>query len=248
MPTNQSGALIRLDKFISNATDYSRSQIKQLVKQGDVLVDGEPVRNNALKIPDNARVSVSGCHISTPSHRYFMLHKPAGVVSVTRDQQYPTAIDLMVDEARPESLQIAGRLDIDTTGLLLITDDGAWNHRVTSPRRLCPKTYAVTVADTLQLAWVKTFNKGIWLEGEKRRCLPATLEILDNNNAMLTIHEGKFHQVKRMFETVGTQVTALHRQSVGNITLDEHLAEGEYRPLTNEEVLSIDNHTPELNP
>ena len=229
---------LRLDKFISNATDFSRSQVKHLIRANRVKVEGIIAHDPGLVIGDDARVCVDEHPISKPVMRYFMLHKPAGVVSVTRDGKHPTALDLL-DEPRPEQLQIAGRLDIDATGLLLITDDGQWNHRVTSPRSQCLKTYRVRVAEPLDAGIIGKFASGLWLAGEKRRCLPATLELIDNTEALLTISEGKYHQVKRMFASHGNSVLRLHRLRVGGIELDSTLEPGEYRALTKTEIASV---------
>ena len=232
---------MRLDRFISNATDYSRSQVKHLIREGLIDVNGRTATSAATHIDPADRVTVNGQPIDTPGHRYLMLHKPQGVVSVSKDSKHPTALDLL-DEPRPEQLQIAGRLDIDTTGLLLITDDGQWNHRITSPHSGCGKTYEVEVAEPLAPALVKKFADGIWLAGEKRRCLPAELEICGDHSALLTIREGKHHQVKRMFAAMDNRVTRLHRTRVGDILLDPALEPGDYRPLTEEEVKSVDHH------
>jgi len=232
---------VRLDRYISNASDYSRSQVKQLVRQGLVELNGLPASNPGEIVSDNDQVCVDGIAIHTPGPRYLMLNKPAGVVSASKDSDHPTAIDLL-DEPRPEQLQIAGRLDLDTTGLLLITDDGQWNHRVTSPRSHCLKTYRVVVDQPLDEVLIKKFADGLWLEGEKRRCLPAQLTIMDTHHALLVISEGKYHQVKRMFAAVGNLVTALHREQVGDIVLDPALAPGEYRALTQEEIDSVGAH------
>ncbi|HEY5775603.1 MAG TPA: pseudouridine synthase, partial [Xanthomonadales bacterium] len=216
---------MRLDRFISNASDYSRSQAKHLVREGLVLINGSVADNVATVVVETDQISVDGVLIHTPHARYLMLYKPAGVVSATKDSEHPTALNLL-DEPRSEQLQIAGRLDIDTTGLLLITDDGQWNHRITSPRSQCRKTYQVELADPLPDYMVKKFHDGLWLNGEKRRCLPADLEITGTHSAVLTISEGKYHQVKRMFAAVGNRVTRLHRLRVGQIELDANLAPG----------------------
>ncbi|WP_461480615.1 pseudouridine synthase [Porticoccus sp.] len=232
---------MRLDRYISNASDYSRARIKHLVRQGLVLINGTVADSPARAVAEGDQISVAGAAIHTPRPRYLMLHKPPGVVSATKDSEHPTALDLL-DEPRPEQLQIAGRLDLDTTGLLLITDDGQWNHRITSPRSHCRKTYRVEVAEALPDALVTKFHDGLWLEGEKRRCLPADLEITGTHSALLTISEGKYHQVKRMFAAVGNHVTALHRLQVGQIALDPDLAPGEYRSLTQQEIDSVTFH------
>ena len=229
---------MRLDKFISNASDYSRTQVKKLIKEKRVKVNGEVTTNPATPILETAEVCLDAIPIALPGPRYFMLNKPENVVSATKDSEHTTAIDL-IHEPRPEQLQIAGRLDLDTTGLVLITDNGQWNHSITSPRSHCRKTYDVKVSEPLAPDMIKKFYEGIWLDGEKRQCLPADLKILDDQHALLTISEGKYHQVKRMFTALGNHVTQLHRLQIGDITLDPALASGSYRPLTQQEIESI---------
>lgn len=236
---------MRLDKYISNASDYSRAQVKRLIKKTLVKVNGDIITNPAATIATTAKVYLDGILIAMPGPRYFMLNKPSDVVSATKDSEHPTAIDL-IDEPRTEQLQIAGRLDIDATGLLLITDDGQWNHSITSPRSDCRKTYQVMVAEPLNSALVQKFQEGIWLEGEKRRCLPADLNIVDDHHALLTISEGKYHQVKRMFAALENHVTQLHRVQIGNIILDENLEPGHYRPLTLQEITQQQKTQPKL--
>lgn len=232
---------MRLDKYISNTTDYSRSQVKRLIKKALVAVNGVIVTDPAASITASAQVCLNGAPVSPSGPRYFMLNKPVGIVSATKDREHACAIDLM-NEPRPTILQIAGRLDKDASGLLLITDDGKWNHHITSPRHDCRKTYEVTVADPLQNEWIKKFFDGIWLNSEKRRCLPASLKIIEKHQALLTISEGKYHQVKRMFAALGNRVTALHRTKVGDIALDSDLPPGDYRPLSEQEINSVINH------
>ena len=229
---------MRLDKYISNSTALTRSEVKRMIRHGIVEVDNEIVTNAAQHIVPTSEVAVDGAVILASGPRYFMLNKPAGVVSVTKDKQHPTALSL-IHEHRSEELQIAGRLDIDTTGLLLITSDGQWNHRVTSPRTECAKVYAVTLADPIEHDYSAKLSRGVFLKNEKQRCLPASMEKIDSHCLTLTISEGKYHQVKRMFAALGNQVVALHRFKVGNIQLDNNLAEGDYRPLTEQEVNSV---------
>lgn len=227
---------MRLDKFLSNATDYSRAEIKRLIKAGEVEVNGEQTGNPGLHVADDAAVTLAGESINKPTARYFMLHKPAGYVSVSKDSEHPTAIDLMVDEPRSGDLQIAGRLDIDATGLLLLTDDGHWNHSVTSPKNDCKKVYRVELAEPLPDNAGKKFRAGVWLNNEKRRTLPAELDVLSPTSVRLAIAEGKYHQVKRMFAALGNKVVGLHRERIGEIVLDPNLQPGEYRPLTDTEI------------
>lgn len=232
---------MRLDKYLSNATDFSRSEVKRLIRLGEVTIDNTTASNPAQKISGEEVICISGASIQLQQHRYFMLHKPIGVVSSSKDSDHPTAIDL-IDEHRSDALQIAGRLDIDTTGLLLITDDGQWNHQITSPRSHCKKVYRVEVAEPLDESLVKKFAQGIWLANEKRRCLPAKLEIIEPRLARLTISEGKFHQVKRMFHAFSNEVLSLHREKIGGIWLDSALAAGDYRALTPQEIQSVYRH------
>ncbi|MFA5493952.1 MAG: 16S rRNA pseudouridine(516) synthase RsuA [Porticoccaceae bacterium] len=229
---------MRLDKFISHTTDHSRKAVKLLLREGLVQVDGIVARDPGLHIGPAHTVTVGDTRLNDAGPRYFMLNKPAGYLCATRDGQHPVVLDLL-DEPNRDKLQIAGRLDIDTTGLVLITDDGQWNHAVTSPRRECHKVYYVETADDISPDTGRRFAKGILLDGEKRRTRPAALELLFANEARLTIHEGKYHQVKRMFGSVGNRVTALHREAIGGIALDPDLAEGEYRALTAAEIASV---------
>lgn len=229
---------MRLDKLISNTSNLSRSQVRKAVKAGLVTVNGSTQVQVKDQINDSDLVCLEGQPLTRPAGRYFMLNKPIGVVSATKDSDNPTVIDL-IDEPNKARLQIAGRLDIDTTGLTLITDDGQWNHRVTSPRRECRKTYYVTTNRDIEPGSTKLFEEGLLLDGENHRTRPASLEILYKNEARLTISEGKYHQVKRMFAATGNHVDALHRESIGSISLDPELQPGQYRSLTHTEIASI---------
>lgn len=229
---------MRLDKYISNATDLSRTEVKKLIKAGQVSVDDDIATNSAQKISSTQTISIDGSTIQLLKNRYFMMNKPLGVVSATKDHSNPTAIDLIY-EHRNDQLQIAGRLDIDTTGLLLITDDGQWNHIVTSPRTDCKKIYLVELENPVGEDYQRKLEAGIALEGEKRRCLPATMEVIDDHHIRLCISEGKYHQVKRMMTSLGNEVVNLHRLQIGGIELDPELEPGDYRPLTKEEIASI---------
>ncbi|MDG1311747.1 MAG: pseudouridine synthase [Porticoccaceae bacterium] len=229
---------MRLDKYISNATDLSRTDAKRLIKNGEVTIDDEAASNPAQKISDDQIVAIEGSTINMAQSRYFMMNKPAGVVSVTKDHNNPTAIGLMY-EHRSEELQIAGRLDIDTTGLLLITDNGQWNHRLTSPRSDCAKIYEVGLAEPVGANYQAALAEGVMLENEKHRCMPAHMNQIDEHHLTLSIAEGKYHQVKRMFAALGNHVVSLHRFQVGDIVLDTNLEPGEYRALTDIEVTSI---------
>lgn len=229
---------MRLDKYIASVTDYSRSEVKKLLKAGRVAVADEVVVDPRFDVEASAQVMLDGEQLRAASPRYFMLNKPKGYVSATKDRQHMTVLELL-DEDNLEQLHIVGRLDIDTTGLLLLTDDGQWSHRVTAPRRDCKKTYLVETVDPIAESVIETFAEGVLLHNEKRRTKPAELELVDLHTARLTITEGKFHQVKRMFHAVANEVEELHRERIGEIVLDEDLMPGEYRELTPQEVASV---------
>jgi len=229
---------MRLDKYLASVTDYSRSEVKKLIKSGRVLAAGEVVTDPRYVVEAMTPVALDGALLRHATPRYFMLNKPLGYVSATKDRQHLTVLELL-DEDNPEQLHIAGRLDIDTTGLLLLTDDGQWSHRVTAPNKACAKTYLVETVEPIPESAIAKFSEGVFLHNEKRRTLPAKLEIVDVQTARLTITEGKFHQVKRMFHAIENEVETLHRESIGAIVLDPSLGEGEYRALTEQEIGSI---------
>jgi len=229
---------MRLDKYLATVTDLSRSDAKRAIKNGEVAVAGVVVGDPQFDVAADAQVTLQGRVLRTAAPRYFMLHKPEGYVCAARDRQHLTVLDLL-DEDNVEDLHIAGRLDIDTTGLVLLTDDGQWSHRITSPQRDCDKTYWLQTAEPIPDAAIAQFQRGLFLHNEKTRLKPAYLEIIDPQTARLRISEGKYHQVKRMFGAIGNAVVKLHRERVGAITLDPDLDEGQYRPLTATEIASV---------
>lgn len=230
---------MRLDKFIANSTDYSRKDVKKAIKQQHVWVNGTLATDAGLHVDDSAEVTVNGARISAPKPRYFMLNKPQGYICATKDAKQATVIDLLLDEANTAALHIAGRLDIDTTGLVLITDDGNWTHQLIAPNKHCPKRYLVDTAKPICAKTIKYFERGLMLPNESKRCQPAEVELLAAQQCILTIYEGKYHQVKRMFTAMANEVTALHRLSIGAIELDTALPEGDYRPLSAIEANSV---------
>lgn len=242
---------MRLDKFLGNNSEYTRSDARKLVKSKRVTINGEPATDVGAKInPEKDLIRVDDVHIEEVGFVYFMLHKPLGFVSANNDGMHPTVIDLLkkqknfIGDAKAFSqipysdLQIVGRLDIDTTGLLLITNNGDWNHSITSPNAACQKTYRVSLEKKFDVETLSAFTKGMALEGEKKRTRPARVELITPKKIRLTISEGKFHQVKRMFIATGNKVKKLHRESIGQINLDNSLEPGEFRALTTEEVQS----------
>lgn len=229
---------MRLDKFIASVTDLSRSDAKRALKAGAVRVEGEVVTDPQHAVGATAAVTLDGRSLRAAGNRYFMLHKPLGYVCATKDRQHLTVLDLL-DEDNVEALHIAGRLDIDTTGLVLLTDDGQWSHRITSPKSDCEKTYWLQSAEPIAEKAIEQFARGLFLHNEKERLLPAHMQILDSHTARLTIREGKYHQVKRMFGAIGNAVVQLHRERIGTLVLDPQLQPGEYRALNAEEIAAL---------
>jgi len=229
---------MRLDKFLSQNSDSSRSLIQQAIKAGRVSVNDVIAKKGDQKLRGDEIITLDGKQVEAFQTRYLMLHKPLGYVCANSDSDYPVVVDL-IRLPRWQELQIVGRLDIDTTGLVLLTDDGQWNHRITSPRHECDKVYRVTTADPISTETAALFAAGVQLHGEKAPTRPAQLELISSHEARLKIHEGKYHQVKRMFAAAGNLVVALHRESIGSIQLDPALAPGEYRALTADEIKSV---------
>jgi 16S rRNA pseudouridine516 synthase len=223
--------MMRLDKFICDCTGLTRSQAGKVIRQKLVTINGELVKQAALQVSDNDTVVLDGKPLAIIGLRYIMLHKPAGFLCANDDPEHPIVFSLL-DEPIVERLHTVGRLDLDTTGLLLITDDGQWSHRISSPKHHIAKTYRVWTADPIGDDAVSLFAEGIMLRGEQDPTKPAELEIITSHQALLTIHEGRYHQVKRMFAAMGNKVEQLHREKIGGLQLPADLAEGEYRQLT----------------
>ncbi|HIO93531.1 MAG TPA: 16S rRNA pseudouridine(516) synthase RsuA [Leucothrix mucor] len=226
---------MRLDKLISNSTAFSRSQTGKIIRKGSITVNGVVTKQAAYKVLPNDQVQYMGININEAKKRYIMLHKPKDVICATKDGEHQTVLGLLMI-SNLHSLHIAGRLDIDTTGLVLITDDGQWSHRITSPKHKQAKVYHVSLDDDISDDAIKQLETGVQLKGEDKATLPAKVEKIDNKVILLTLHEGKYHQVKRMLAVVGNHVTELHRQQIGNIILDSTLKEGQWRELTEDEI------------
>lgn len=230
---------MRLDKFIGNNTELSRTQIHIAIKQGLIFINDNSVAKTNAQIMDGDKVVFDGKLIEERKARYLMLHKPAGYVSANSDSEHPTVLDL-IDLPFKQELQIVGRLDLDTTGLILLTDDGQWNHKITSPKHLHTKSYLVTTSDVIDESAKALFLEGVLLKGETKPTLAAELTILSSHQARLSICEGKYHQVKRMFAAIGNHVVGLHRERIGAIGLDADLPLGKFRPLTSDEIASFE--------
>ena len=241
IPERRKMAQIRLDKFISERTEYTRSQIKQLAAKGSVKVDGTAVKRADVKIdPETAAVSVCGTEISAQRYRYILLNNPEGYVCSTNDNDGESVMKLVPPEMRTKNMFPAGRLDKDSLGALLITDDGGLAHRMLAPKSHVPKIYIVKLDRPFQSNYVDLFKNGVALK-DNERCLPAKVKSLENteNMAFIEICEGKYHQVKRMFAAVGNNVEKLMRVSVGGLVLPEKLGKGECMELLHKDVENL---------
>lgn len=233
---------MRLDKFICKSTELTRSEAKKLLKSGEVRVNGDVAKNPAMQVHENNNIKIDGQTLTARGSRYFMLHKVADTICSNVDEGYPSVLNF-VDVDKAFDLHIAGRLDADTTGLVLITDDGRWSHNVISPKKECQKIYRVWLRTSItvekSIALIEQFSQGIQLQGESSLTKPAILTLVTDtdvdNEVLLTITEGRYHQVKRMFAAVGNRVVGLHREQIGALKLAD-LAPGEWRNLTEDEV------------
>lgn len=231
---------MRLDKFLSKATELSRKDCKKILHAGEVTVNGEVVKDSSQHIDEvGDDIQWAGEPLSVATgNRYLLLYKPEGFECTLKPKDYPIITEL-IDVPELGSLRIAGRLDVDTTGALILSDDGGFLHRVTSPKHHVAKVYELTLADPMsdeqQAFAVKELAKGVMLEGEYDKTQPAQLSFADDTHARLVLTEGKYHQVKRMMAYFGNKVVELHRASIGTINLDG-LEKGESRFLTDEEI------------
>lgn len=230
--------MIRLDKYLADMGMGTRSELKKVIRSGRVQIDGVPVKKPEEKVDiESQTVTLDGKNVAYQTMEYYMLHKPSGVVSATKDKKEKTVLDLIEGQKRKDLFPV-GRLDKDTEGLLLITNDGTLAHRLLAPGKHVDKVYYAKIDGKVTKEDVIRFSEGVDI-GDEDLTLPAKLEILtsaEESKILLTIQEGRFHQVKRMFESVGKKVTYLKRMSMGSLILDENLKKGEYRPLTKEEI------------
>lgn len=229
----------RLDKILANTGRWSRKEVRELVRAGRVTVDGVTARAPDEKYDPAAQFTVDGAPISGERMLYLMLHKPAGLVSATEDPRQPTVLELLPDHLKRVGLFPAGRLDKDTEGLLLLTNDGPMAHRLLAPRRHVDKTYFVQVDGVLDQSDTAAFEKGMTL-GDGLVCMPAGLQLLkERDTALVTLREGKYHQIKRMLACRGKPVRYLKRLTMGPLTLDPNLKRGDWRPLTQAELAAL---------
>lgn len=234
---------MRLDKFLCESTDFTRSMARTALARGEITVNGEVLKRATYVVKDTDVVAWEGEPLAIIGLRHLMLHKPAGYECTNKTSQHPSVMDLLDVEKR-DRLHTVGRLDVDTTGLLFITDDGQWTHRVISPRHQTDKVYLATLAEPLPDDAVARFADGMLLKHEDEAVLPAQLEIVDPTTARVTVQEGKYHQIKRMFGALGNRVVTLHRERIGPVVLDPDLAPGESRYLTDAEVQALGGTLP----
>lgn len=233
---------MRLDKFLCEMNIGSRSQVKTLIKQGTVTVNGKKAVSPEQKIdPQQDSICFKGDALNYHAFEYFMLHKPAGYVTATEDKRDKTVMELLPAERRSDLFPV-GRLDKDTEGLLLITNDGDLAHRLLAPRKHVDKTYLVDIATSLTPDQIQILTEGVDI-GEKHLTRPAKVKIVSEKQIELTIHEGKFHQVKRMLQAVDNQVIHLKRLTFGPLILDAQLQPGQCRPLTEQEIAELNTIT-----
>ncbi|MCQ1060104.1 pseudouridine synthase [Photobacterium sp. DNB23_23_1] len=227
---------MRLDKFVCKSTELTKAEAVKRINSGEVDVNGMVVTDEATQVHENNTVLLNDVKLKARDFRYILMHKPAGTICSNIDEFYPSLFNhLNVDNI--SELHIAGRLDADTTGMVLITDDGRWSFNITTPTKECSKVYRVGLSRAIADDVVLKFKAGIQLQGEKQLTRPAALEILSAKEVLLTITEGKFHQVKRMFSAVGNRVVSLHREAIGDVRVDVEV--GQWRYLTDSEVQSF---------
>lgn len=233
--------MIRLDKYLADMGCGTRQEVKKLIRSGQVSVDGAVVKKPETKVEQTVQeVCLNGEKVGYESFEYYMLNKPAGVISATEDRSSQTVVDLIKEKKRKDLFPV-GRLDKDTEGLLLITNDGELAHRLLSPKKHVDKCYFARVSGKVTEDDVRSFENGVNIGSleQPETTMPGKLEIITSDEISqirLTIQEGKFHQVKRMFQAVGKEVIYLKRLRMGTLVLDENLSIGEYRPLTKEEL------------
>lgn len=228
---------MRLDKFLANNTGISRKDIKRFARNGLIELNGEVVKDVAQHMAEDDEVRLDGCAVNALGSVYLMVHKPEGYVCSTEDGENLTLLDLVGYDYG--ELHAAGRLDKDATGLVLLTNDGQWSHVITSPKHNHSKAYFVVLDRPVEENYGQRLAEGLMLEGEKHPTKPAQWEAIGEFSGQLTITEGRYHQVKRMFAAMGNHVVSLHRERIASIHLDQDLDPGDFRHLTPEEVDTI---------
>ncbi|SQD78494.1 pseudouridine synthase [Moritella yayanosii] len=227
---------MRLDKFVCKSTELTRADATAMITGGCVSVNHDVILDVATQVHENNHISLNGERLTARPSRYILLHKPADTICSNIDEAYPSLFNY-IDVANASELHVAGRLDADTTGLVLVTDDGRWSFNIITPTQHCQKVYRVGLSRPIGDDVAAKFAHGVQLQGEPQLTRPAILDVVSSKEVLLTITEGKFHQVKRMFSAVGNRVVSLHREKIGAIQLD--VAVGQWRYLTDDEIHSF---------
>lgn len=233
-------SLERLDKLVSSAGSVSRTDAKQLIKSGRVAVNGAVIKDCGFKTEDTSEITIDGGSVTYKKYVYYMLNKPKGVLSASNDKSRETVVDIITADVKRNGLFPVGRLDKDTTGLLIVTDDGDFGHNVISPKSMIEKEYYVLVDKPITEKDISILEQGVTLvDGTKLR--PAKVSVLsdDRCTVSIVITEGKYHEIKRMLGVVGAGVNELHRYRIGSVVLDDELDFGEYREMTHQELLCL---------
>ena len=227
---------MRLDKFVLKSTQLTKSEVVTQITKGNVFVNGAMETRLNCQVHEDNKIEHCGVLLVARPFRYMLMHKMANTLSANNDGHYPSLLTALEIKNKDE-LHIVGRLDADTTGLVLITDDGRWSFNITRPQSDCPKVYRVILAKPINDEAVSKIQQGLLLQGETKPTLAAKVDIINDYEVKLTIYEGRYHQVKRMFFAVGNRVNKLHREQIGNVMLD--IPEGQWRLLTHAEVMSF---------
>ena len=242
-------SLERLDKLISGTGQFTRSEARILIKAGLVTVDGATVRSPEAKVSRGSRITAQGREIDASAFVYWMLNKPAGYICASRDELYPAVTRLMPEEARKRGVFCVGRLDADVTGLLILTDDGAYAHRVTAPRAEIEKTYEVYLDTPITADDAEALSRGVvWSDGTEYRPAVLVSDGRDKRRGLVTVTEGKFHEVKRLMAFCGHEILSMRRLSIGALRLDETLSEGQSKRLTPEQAALVFHKNSEVIP
>lgn len=228
----------RLDRFIRKHTSIAMGAVRLLVAQQKILVDGQPAQSIHQIIGEFTSVSLNGVNIQNNTARYIALHKPRGIVSATKDAKHSTVLDLLPQHER-QGLHIVGRLDFNSTGLILLTNDGRWSKTINDEHKKVPKQYTVTVDKPITSDVITAFHQGIYFAYENITTKPAGLKIISPFTAQVTLTEGRYHQIKRMFGHFQIEVLTLHRFAIGEFRLDERLMEGQFKTLNKHECQQI---------
>jgi 16S rRNA pseudouridine516 synthase len=227
---------MRLDKYVCKSTELNRSEVSSVLQNHQVKIDNKVFTNGAVQVHENNTVFLDDRALTLRPFRYLLIHKPANTLCSNIDENYPSIFNY-IDIDKKSELHIVGRLDADTTGLVLITDDGSWTFNIIKPEAQCDKVYRVQLRDELTEDAISKLEQGILLQGTDKTTLPAKIQIHGSKEVLLTITEGRFHQVKRMFRAVGNRVKGLHREKIGQVSLDVDL--GEWRYLSEAEIASF---------